>query len=31
MLLPAIPEVIQDVDLEAGVMTVHLLPGLDEL
>jgi 16S rRNA processing protein RimM len=31
MLLPAIPEVIQDVDLEAGVMTVHLLPGLDKL
>ncbi|MGH2363430.1 MAG: ribosome maturation factor RimM [Chloroflexota bacterium] len=28
VLLPATPEVIRDVNLEAGVMTVHLLPGL---
>lgn len=28
LLLPAIPEVILDVDLEASTMTVHLLPGL---
>jgi 16S rRNA processing protein RimM len=30
-LLPAIPDVILDVDPNARVMTVHLLPGLDEL
>jgi 16S rRNA processing protein RimM len=30
-LLPATPEVILDVDTARGVMTVHLLPGLDEL
>lgn len=28
VLLPAIPQVIRRVDLEAGQMTVHLLPGL---
>jgi 16S rRNA processing protein RimM len=31
MLLPAIPEVIVDVDVHQGVMTVHMLPGLDEI
>jgi 16S rRNA processing protein RimM len=31
ILVPAIPEVLLDVDLAGGVMTVHLLPGLDEL
>jgi 16S rRNA processing protein RimM len=30
-LLPAIPEVILNVDLDNGVLTVHLLPGLAEL
>ena len=28
LLLPAIPDVIKDVDLSAGRITVHLLPGL---
>jgi len=28
ILLPAIKDVVQDIDLEAGVMTVHLLEGL---
>ncbi len=28
VLLPAIPDVIRQVDLDAGLMTVHLLPGL---
>ncbi len=27
-LIPAIRDCIRDVDVEAGVMTVHLLPGL---
>lgn len=30
-LLPAIPDVVLQVDLEQGMMTVHLIPGLDEL
>ncbi|MCL6548940.1 MAG: ribosome maturation factor RimM [Alicyclobacillus sp.] len=30
VLLPAIPECIRGVDLESGVMTVHLMPGLLE-
>ncbi|MDE3074639.1 MAG: 16S rRNA processing protein RimM [Chloroflexota bacterium] len=30
VLLPAIPDVIRQVDLAAGTMTVHLLPGLLE-
>ncbi len=30
VLLPAIPEVVLDVDLQAGTMRVHLLPGLIE-
>lgn len=29
LLIPAIPQCIRKVDLEAGRMTVHLLPGLD--
>ena len=28
ILLPAIKDVVQDIDLEAGVMTVHLIEGL---
>jgi hypothetical protein len=28
LLLPAIAEVVQSVDLEAGILTVNLLPGL---
>lgn len=31
ILLPAVLDVIRDVDLDAGVVTVHLLPGLEEL
>lgn len=31
VLLPAVRSVIRKVDLEAGVMTVHMLPGLDAL
>jgi 16S rRNA processing protein RimM len=30
-LLPAIPDVILNVDLTGGTMTVHLLPGLEDL
>jgi 16S rRNA processing protein RimM len=30
ILLPAIEEVVREVDLAAGVMTVRLLPGLEE-
>ncbi|MFN0072729.1 MAG: ribosome maturation factor RimM [Chloroflexota bacterium] len=29
LLLPAIPDVILEIDLPGGMMTVHLLPGLD--
>jgi 16S rRNA processing protein RimM len=31
ILLPAITSVVRGVDLEAGVMTVHMLPGLEEV
>jgi 16S rRNA processing protein RimM len=31
MLLPAVRSVIREVDLEAGALKVHLLPGLDDL
>lgn len=31
ILIPAIPQCIRDVDLESGVMTVRLLPGLEDL
>lgn len=30
VLIPAIAEVVQSVDLEAGVLTIHLLPGIIE-
>jgi 16S rRNA processing protein RimM len=31
MLIPAIPEVLVNVDLADGILTVHLLPGLEDL
>jgi 16S rRNA processing protein RimM len=31
LLLPAIPDVIVNVDLDEGTLTVHLLPGLESL
>ena len=31
LLVPAIHDCVQEVDLEAGVMTLHLLPGLRDL
>lgn len=31
LLIPAIKDCIREVDVEAGIMTVHLLPGLEEV